>query len=495
MTQRVQRSLKTFQIWYLLFFIALVLTWVSGDALSDRTRFIAYTGFLLVYLMIEICRTFVTDKVGRLINPVVLASIATFGLQFGITNFMYGPHDEFLAGLLGERAYYWMSQAMLYVLLGAFAMWRGFRSQMGVKMAVWLWSWLLSKGILRQKLDIRWPFIVLCLVVSLSCRLFQTSLGVFGYSSEMEQLYQLAAFRMYLDIGSSLSRLALFGLALSYFARTHYHPVHHGVLIFVLFFEITFGFLAGFKGQTVMPLIILGLAYYSIKRRLPKGLMVTSVFLIFFAFSIIEPFRRERNSDASFETRNIKSIGAAIWKQTKKRELSLASANEIFSEYYSSFLGRLNIVPMAARAIQHKEEHGLSQGAPRFLKRVLLSPVYAWVPRLLWPTKPTGDLGLWFSIKVIGMPPTTKSSTGMSPISYLYFAGGWLGIFLGFFVIGMLQRILYAGLWFAGVGSFIIFWGLAHPFIEIDSAVDGIFVTLFRFFPLLLIAQRLLFKR
>jgi hypothetical protein len=48
------------------------------------------------------------------------------------------------------------------------------------------------------------------------------------------------------------------------------------------------------------------------------------------------------------------------------------------------------------------------------------------------------NLGLWYNQVV--MEKDNFSSTAMGPFAYLYFAGGPLAVFLGFFCVGIVQR-------------------------------------------------------
>src|SRR3546814_15261390 len=79
-------------------------------------------------------------------------------------------------------------------------------------------------------------------------------------------------------------------------------------------------------------------------------------------------------------------------------------------------------------------------GSPTFLTNIALSPAYAFIPRVIWKEKPSGDLGLWYTHVVMGLG--SYSSTAMGPVTYLYFAGGALAVFVGFMGFGILQKVL-----------------------------------------------------
>ena len=72
----------------------------------------------------------------------------------------------------------------------------------------------------------------------------------------------------------------------------------------------------------------------------------------------------------------------------------------------------------------------MTEEDPKFLENILSSPAYAVIPRFLWPSKPYGDVGAWFNRVVFG--GSIYSATGMSPIGYLYLAGGAAVVVVGF---------------------------------------------------------------
>jgi hypothetical protein len=102
------------------------------------------------------------------------------------------------------------------------------------------------------------------------------------------------------------------------------------------------------------------------------------------------------------------------------------------------------------------------------------------------------DIGGWFTQKVWGW--NIQSSTGMTPISFLYFAGGNLAVFIVFFIIGIMQNTLYRFLTL-GAGGIIIYFGLLQSLVMIDSAVNGLFINWMRMLPALIILQSFLLRK
>ncbi len=71
--------------------------------------------------------------------------------------------------------------------------------------------------------------------------------------------------------------------------------------------------------------------------------------------------------------------------------------------------------------------------------------LYGFIPRVLWPDKPTTSRGGWFT-RYIGVDYAT--AIAMTSFGELYWNFGFIGVAIGMFIIGS----LYAGLWrMAGV--------------------------------------------
>jgi hypothetical protein len=480
---------------YVLFFLAIALTVELNEGFSDKAEFVLLTLILLAYLGYEMRNFLRIQRDGALLSPVVLASIATFVATFGITNVLWLlPEQNYPEIVLGYAAYEWLAHAMLYVLLAAFAMWQGYHLGLGSRIAAKLWQSKVLKRTLRTGFELRWEFVAICVVISVFARLLQVSLGVYGYNSEMDQLYGLAQYREYLDIGASFGRMALIGCALTLFSRPKNNLKHKLVLIGVLAYEVMFGFLSGFKGQVMFPLLMVGLCYYAIKGHMPKKVILASVGLVALAYVVIEPYRVVRYADPSFQNRSVVNIGSTMVNQLQGQEGMQNRVVNDPSQYFGNFVNRMNSTTEAARAIQYMDETGLSNTAPEFLNNLLLVPVHAVIPRILLPTKPLQNIGLWYANEVLE-EDTQLNAMAMSPVGYLYFGGGGLLVFLGFFSIGILQETVYKRFWLAGSGGLIILLGLSPSLIVIDSSFNSIFIYLIRYFPLLLLCQYFLYKR
>lgn len=462
------------------------------DLITNSQGLAAYSLLLLGYLYLETRNLKMRDKQLFWINPVVLASIFTFVMAFGVTNILYFFPEDIVA-LVGMEpiATPWMNQLMLLVVMGAISMWIGYSSGMGRSMGKMLRrSRVLSKW-MTHSWRINRPAFYACLLISLLAKLWAIKLGIYGYSSSNEQLIAAANYTQYFAMADSLGKLALVGLALQCFAGSRSSLLDRQLLWLVLGYEVAFGFLSGMKSAVVMPFIVVGFVYYSQQNRFPRWLLPTVVVGLMAAYAVIEPFRDARHMNKDFEGTSLSSIASTM---TNASSFKTDYGREQDSTVLKIF-ARSNLTYIGSLGIEYAANHSrLPAGSPAFLSDIVLAPAHALIPRFLWAGKSMQNIGLWYTQEVIGYYYSI-SSTGMSPFTYLNFAGGPTAVVLGFLLVGIVQRGLFDGLRYFGVGGLFVHFGLLGPLINIDSAFNSFFINLFRFLPILVVVQYVLLRR
>jgi hypothetical protein len=468
----------------------LIYSVLAMDLITDTQGLVAFTVLLLGYLYVEIRKLWVLDTRLFWINPVVLASLFTFVLGFGVTNVIYFMPEDVVA-LVGLQpiATPWMNKLMLLVVLGACAMWIGYSSNLGRNFGLMLQQNRMLCKWMSPSARINKPVLYAFLAISLIARLLEINLGVYGYSATYDQLIAGANYKQYLSMAESLGELALVGVAMQCFATPFSSHSDRQLLWLVTGYEVFFGFLSGFKSAVIIPLVIVGVVSYSQRNRFPRWLIPAVLVGLIAAYAVIEPFRVARNEDAGFAGTNLSSIVATM---SSADRISADDGGENVSTWLS-VLSRTNLTYIASLGIEYASENTLPDGSPEFLKNIILAPVHAFIPRFLWDTKPLQIDGLWYTNEVMGLD--FYSSTGMSPFTYLNFAGGFLAVVLGFLFVGFLQRGLFDGMRHFGVGGLIVLFGLLNTLVNIDSSYNTFLVGIIRFLPILVIAQYMLLKR
>jgi hypothetical protein len=484
---------RNLQIWvYCLLFVVVTAVYLAAKAgwITKEMGLVSLSMVLLGYLAFEI--NLLRKNSGNpywLINPVVLASFITFVMQFGVTNILYFLPEDILIGI---GAYPEVTEAMNYlmvlVLLGAFAMWRGYHSRLSVAVSKVVSKNSEFNNILKRSYHFQPFFLATCVGLSLLSRLWEVWLGVYGYSSELILVYDLAKYTQYLALGESLGKAALISVALEYYSQEA-RKLPAVVLYSLLAYEVFFGLLSGLKSQIGMPFIIVGLCKFYQQRKFPVWVVGAICLSVIVGYMVIEPFRIVRYQDPGFEGRTV----SGIYRSMLDRDIFYKPTRDDLLSILLKVINRSNLTYTGSLGIEYADAGSLPDDSPDFLKNMFLAPAHAIVPRIIWEGKPYQDIGWWYTRVVLGQ--NILSSTGMSPFTYLYFAGGVILVFLGFFVVGIVQRTWWDAFFHRGSGSALLFFGMLGTLVVIDSAFDTFFVALFRMTPLLLIVQYGLFRK
>jgi hypothetical protein len=463
------------------------------DAIESKIVFTLLTLLLLFYLAIEIKRLHRLHPLRWLINPVVLCSVMTFFLSFGASNFLYFlPEDSIAAVGLYPEITTAMNKLMLLVIIGAIAMWLGYWSSFATRLTNHgILVKLRNKFFNRDRKLKNWV-LPLLVFIGIASRLEQIKLGVFGYSSNYDRLIEAGAYTQYLALGASLSKLALVLAALQYYSPRSSHQIKLW-LLGILLTEILFGFLSGMKSAVAMPLVILLLCQYLRSGRFSHITLIATFLTITVAYVVIEPFRAMKNEDTAFTGTSLVSIVSLMAESTSAASSAQIAVDD--TPVAISFMARSNLTWIGSLGIEFADSYEtLPEDSPKFLEDIFLSPLHAWIPRFIWDSKPLGNLGLWYTHTVMGHD--FLSSTGMGPFTYLYFAGGAIAVFLGFFFIGFIQRVFFfiTQPSISSAGG-LVFFSMLTTLVSIDSSVNSIFITLCRELPIVLILQSFFYQR
>ena len=477
-------------IFFLLIFFFIQLFDVFDWAIVS---FIAKNIFLIIFLTYNIIVYRKHNPARWLLNPAVLASLITFLLNYCLTNYVYfipGSEDEKqMFRLLGRDYLFFFNKGMNVVIVGAFAMWIGYKSNLGVKLYNFILRFPINfKKYFSSSFEPNLPSIYIILVLVIAARVYAIDLGIYGYSQSPDKITASIGIVNILLSFSELTSICLLTVSFAYFSNRKNFKYKFTFLL-ILITEIIFGILSGLKSNVVMPIILSFITYYLVNRKINKTFILTAFLLITLAYIIIEPFRILRMRDASFQSSptNIASTMMDAYLMNQSSKIVPGNENAL-----SLIISRNSYLIATARSIQYIEVHGLGALDPDFLEKIYTIPLQAFIPRLFWTGKPIEDTGRWFAVRVWGI--TAPGSVAMTPFGFLYFAGGLVFIFFGFLFIGILQKTLWQ-FYLAGGGQLLIFLALLSTVVLIDSAYNGIIVTWLRNIPLFILLQSLILKK
>jgi len=480
---------------YVLFGLIYLFILFLGKFYGSETIFLIKSLYLTLYLITEIIEARMEDRKNWMLNPAVLASVMTFILGYGITNLIFfipdsiSRNDAFLN--LGDDPLNLLNIAMDSVIFGAVSMWVGYRSNLGIFLFRMMTTSLVNiKKYFKNTFTVNINLIYSFVAISILVRFYAIIIGVYGYAQSPEEISEAAGISQYIYLLGLLAQYSLLVISLVYFSAEEQNKFKK-FLIALIIIEVFFGLISGMKSLVVMPFIIPLVAFFVLKRKIKKYYLGLAVIAIVVAYIIIEPFRILRNMDPNFKSTPKYILQTLYDAYILNKQIGLIQETD--TEFFLfAFLSRNNYIMDAAKAIDYKDRVGLKEDDPDFSNRLLSIPMQAVIPRFIWSDKPLENIGLWFTQKVYGKE--YYSSTAMSPFGFLYFAGGNFLIIIFFFIFGIMQNALFRFI-ALGSGGIIIFLGLLSSVVLIDSSVNTIFVTWFRFYPMFIILQYITFKK
>lgn len=461
-------------------------------SLGEEFTFIVLTLLLLIFLATQVGCLRRLHPQSWVLNPVVLASLMTFVMGYGASNFLFFvPVPVLQLDLLGlvQVVTAPMVKHMALALVAALAMWAGYWSPVAASISVWPSVVRFQADFLRRSSQMPALALPAMAAVATGARLLQIQLGVFGYSAtSYVHLIEAGAYTQYLALGSAVGKGALILSALQYYSDQRNLSARNWLYV-LLALEVGWGVLSGFKSAMAMPFVIVLSCQYLASGRTDKRWFMYIVVSLVAAYAVIEPFRAVRNSDSSFTGTSISQIASTM---AGARDVDLESSRDEVSKLLS-YASRSNLTRIGSFGVEFADTNHLYEDDPLFLENILLAPLHAWIPRFIWASKPLGNIGLWYNQVVMGM--SHFSSTAMGPVTYLYFGGGGIAVFLGFFFMGCVQRALFFLLlpWQSIPGA-CVFLGMLGTISTIDSAFDGILVSLCRDLPIYSIAMFFIFR-
>lgn len=478
----------------------------KADIVTQKFCFTALTLILIIFLWQEIKRVRISQPVRWLFNPAVLCSIMTFYLYFGVNNIIYFfPRDSIsLVGLSPDITLV-MNKLMLLVILGAIAMWLGYWSSLTTRL---MNSRILSR-LQHKYFDIDstpkiWVLPALY-IIAVGGRLAEVWLGVYGYSSNYQRSLDAASYTQFLVLMDNMGLLALIIIALQYYGK---NPAFYVKFYFIGIFigELFWGLLSGMKSGVMIPFLCVLIVQYLRRGKVSKAWVIMFPIAIIVAYSLVDPFRDERNSNPNFEATSVHGIEKAIIdaqirkhaeaKNIDKKEDAHVIKQEKDASLLLKVMSRTNLTYVAAVGIEYADTHTVfPEGSPDFAGNALQAPIGAYIPRFLWQGKAIQNIGIWYTQVVMGQP-YSFSSTAMSIFTNLYFVGGTIAVFIGMYLIGMMQRIIFfvTKPWISAAGV-IVYLSLMTKF-EVIAEADSqtIIAFIFRIIPLLIILQSIIYN-
>jgi hypothetical protein len=465
------------------------------STLSPFPRTHLAAALLATYLLLATRRLLRRSDSFGLLSPAFLAVPFHFVLSYllGITAAIFQPMilqriDHSLRDLDAALAH-----TLLLALLAAFCMLRGYA--LGQPLARRLRRSVQATPMIRREIRPSFGLVLGIQVAYIAFVAYAIQLGIYGLLSTSESRVEHLDVVQFLNLFLAAGTLSYFLILLRYFQRSKQGQASLLVgmlIVFLIATHVVAGALSGFKSQIVFPFVIAGFAYFLAKRQIPLQFIVCSVVALIMAYAIIEPFRAYLGSRAQPPgsiVEAFESLGTAIEFRKQLTHVSDISLAEAITQ-------RVDLAGMTAVAVDYVDRGSLQDDMRRkFQSSILLAPVLAYVPRAIWPSKPSYSEGVWFNQNVRGRWQDDSTSVGMGPIGYLYMAGGILAVAVGFMGFGILQALIFDGIARGGAGGLIIFLSVAQGLAQIPTSFGPAVTGLLRMLPVAFVTQLILLRK
>ena len=285
---------------------------------------------------------------------------------------------------------------------------------------------------------------VLIMLVALYAASFATKLlllqtQLFSYVGSMEKYYEHLASMQVLNAISQLGTLALIIVTIERY-RARHDPLWRMIFVVVLSSELLWGLISGSKGMFLQNFIVLALVSSFVQRRLNLRWLVLPFFVLVLFYPVSNAYRSIVRGRGAVEVTSFE--GAAEAGRLALRELASPGANPGYNwrDGLNSTLQRMDLLTCVAQAlVLGPQESSMVKGDAQWW----MLPIYPFIPRFLWRSKPTLDEGGRFTLALreeFGDPAKAGSSTAITYPGDLYLRFGLPGILVGMFVLGVVAQ-------------------------------------------------------
>lgn len=269
--------------------------------------------------------------------------------------------------------------------------------------------------------------------VSLGAKLYLLRSHMYSYN-ESERVYwaHLASAQVWFI----LSDLGTFALAMAAIER-YFHresSIRKWLFYGILVSECFWGFISGMKENFLIPFVVVAIIASLVKRKLP----VRWVAIVVVGLVLLYPVSNAYRYIVRVSGENVTSLGGAITAshhaiiETSKTHTNLTVW---IKKGWHHTEARLDLLETMALVMNLGPKTAMLKGQERWW----MLPIYPFVPRFLWPSKPALTMGARVS-EALGYGPHT--STAITYPGYLDVKTGLMGILLGMFAMGLVSQWL-----------------------------------------------------
>lgn len=469
----------------------------DSSILSTPDCLAALTSLLSIFLGLKTHGKY--RQYGQLafIQPPVITSLTHFLPAYVIPNavYVFSSNWHHMSGHLGSSAntFAWLNYATLAVTLAAVGMWVGYEGRFANNIAIAFRSNLRGMPFLASNISVGLLPVFVLLACGFMAPFIRIKLGIFGFFYNEQTVVESILWRQWISL---LDDAGFLGLLLLSFAAFGYRGADRTsarvMLGIAIVFLVTMGLASGVKSSMVIPFIIAGIGCYIQTRRIPVKLIAIATIMVVVSYPFVTPLRRRCLSDRDIDIHSVSAVFSTVMSSVSDTIQGESIEGDQFS--WSEFADRNNLIVFTAISLNYGD-HGMSDSDRAMIRKpLLLFPFTAFVPRAFWKDKPLNNTATWYNVRVLGAPEKSNTAVGMGPVSYLYFAGGFPVVFLGFWLLGVMQKVIFWSFANGSLGCWVIYFGMLGPITSVNSDFGALLAGITRLLPCLLLMQYLIVR-
>jgi hypothetical protein len=269
-------------------------------------------------------------------------------------------------------------------------------------------------------------------VLAIASKLYLLHSSMYGYTFARAAYYSNLGSAQMLGFASQLGLYALAILTIERF----YHPsdvTRRMLFAAVLGSECLWGLISGMKAVLLFNFVLVGLVSSIIIGKIQKRWILAAIIGLIVVYPFYEQYRtliREHGI-------HIRSVSTAVEVMTQavSQVVRGDSKSTILEQGSQSTMSRVQLLDSIALIVSMGPKRAYLLGE----ERLWMVPIYPFVPRLLWPSKPILDIGQRFSV-ALGYHNTT--STAITYFGDLLLRYGTSGLIVGMFAFGFFSQYI-----------------------------------------------------
>jgi len=208
------------------------------------------------------------------------------------------------------------------------------------------------------------------------------------------------------------------------------------LIVVVVLAQVILGFIADFKGEAMQAGIIVCVVKIYVDGKLPKGWLVAGALFVVFAFPVFQSYRTlVRGEHGVTSLQALENLPATIEKAIQaENKVEAGFGGTAFKS--QSFWERASMKPSVEVVVRRT-----GTDKPFQMGATLTPIVAAFIPKLIWPDKPSVAVGQVFN-KEFQLAEVADTYISPSHVGELYWNFGWAGVIVGSSLIGVLLGVV-----------------------------------------------------